>query len=89
MHFHFADSSFYNFPYAFGYLFATGIYALVKEQGSAFYPAYCALLADTGRLTCEEVAQKHLSLDLRKTDFWQKSYDAFARQVDLFEDALR
>lgn len=89
MHFHFAEISFYNFPYTFGYLFATGIHALAKEHGSSFYPAYCNLLKDTGRMTCEEIAKTHLSVDLTKPDFWQKSYDSFSKKVDLFEEALK
>ena len=40
--------SFYNFPYAFGLLFGTGLYAIYQQRGAAFVPDYMNLLASTG-----------------------------------------
>ncbi|MCB0337541.1 MAG: hypothetical protein KDD62_14595, partial [Bdellovibrionales bacterium] len=88
-HFHFSDISFYNFPYAFGYLFASGVYSKILEQGSDFYPAYINLLRDTGRMSAEDLAAKHLGVDLTQKDFWQTSYDIFAQKVADFERALK
>ena len=35
-HYYSSDLSFYNFPYAFGTLFSTGLYALYQKEGETF-----------------------------------------------------
>lgn len=84
LHFYLTDVPFYNFPYTFGYLFSAGIYKRALEQGEGFAQQYDALLQDTGRLTVEELAQKHLQVDLTKTDFWEEAAELVAEDVDLF-----
>jgi len=71
LHFFFTGVPFYNFPYTFGFLFAVGIYDRAVEQGSSFAEDYKALLADTGSMMTEEVAKKHLGVDLTVTDYWK------------------
>ncbi len=73
LHFSMSGASFYNFPYAFGYLFALSVYARRKELGADFWPKYQAILMDTGRMTAEDLVQKHLGEDIRQPQFWQKS----------------
>ncbi len=73
LHFYATDYPFYNFPYTFGYLFATGVYAHAKAQDDSFADGYRALLTDTGRMSAEDVAQKHLGVDLTQPEFWQES----------------
>ncbi len=88
MHFHIASLSFYNFPYLFGYLFSLGVYAQRVALGTDFYPAYVRLLRDTGRLSIEELAHKHLGVDLEAPGFWRQSFAIFQRQVDALERAI-
>ncbi|ARU63639.1 hypothetical protein CBW65_23435 [Tumebacillus avium] len=84
-HFYMTDNPFYNFPYTFGYLFSMGLYAQAKKQGSGeFAEAYRDLLRDTGRMTPEELAQKHLGIDLTQADFWQGAIDLLAADVEQF-----
>ncbi|MDQ6420316.1 M3 family oligoendopeptidase [Paenibacillus sp. LHD-117] len=71
LHFYATDVPFYNFPYTFGYLFSAGLYAKALEEGPAFADKYVALLRDTGSMTVEELARKHLGVDLEKADFWR------------------
>ena len=78
LHFFITGQPFYNFPYTFGFLFASGVYDRAMKEGPAFAKDYRALLADTGRMTTEDVAQKHLGVDLTKEDFW---HDAVARAL--------
>ncbi|MFA1818764.1 M3 family oligoendopeptidase [Virgibacillus oceani] len=73
LHFHITGVPFYNFPYTFGYLFSLGIYAAAKEHGNAFEDDYIALLRDTGRMNVEDLAKKHLNVDLTTTDFWESA----------------
>jgi pepF/M3 family oligoendopeptidase len=84
LHFSETDVPFYNFPYTFGHLFAGGIYARAKEEGPAFAENYRALLVDTGRMTCEDLAQKHLGVDLTAGDFWNTAVKRALSEVDLF-----
>lgn len=88
LHFHMADISFYNFPYTFGYLFSLGVYARRAELGDGFYPAYVALLRDTGRMTAEDLARKHLGVDLREPKFWAGSMGIIAGKLDAFSAVL-
>ncbi|WP_339227505.1 M3 family oligoendopeptidase [Oceanobacillus sp. FSL K6-2867] len=84
LHFHITGVPFYNFPYTFGYLFSLGIYAYAKEKGGSFEEDYIALLRDTGRMTVEELAQKHLNVDLTKPDFWENAIGLCVEDVEEF-----
>ncbi|MFD2618463.1 M3 family oligoendopeptidase [Terrilactibacillus laevilacticus] len=84
LHFYITDVPFYNFPYTFGYLFSTGIYVKALEEGATFADKYDALLRDTGRMTVEELAEKHLKVDLTKPDFWQSAVDYAIKDVNDF-----
>lgn len=84
LHFYIDDVPFYNFPYTFGYLFSQGIYAQAKKVGGSFEDQYIALLRDTGAMTTEELAQKHLGVDLTKADFWQAGIDTILEDVKEF-----
>ncbi|CAM3086579.1 M3 family oligoendopeptidase [Lactiplantibacillus plajomi] len=83
LHFYIDDVPFYNFPYTFGYLFSLGIYAQAKRQPD-FEDRYVALLRDTANMTTEELAQKHLGVDLTKPAFWQAGVNLIKRDVDEF-----
>jgi len=84
LHFFLTGQPFYNFPYTFGFLFATGIYNRARKEGPGFAEKYREILTDTGRMTCEEVAKKHLGVDLTKDDFWNEAVEATLADVDEF-----
>ncbi|WP_068620138.1 M3 family oligoendopeptidase [Paenibacillus tuaregi] len=84
LHFYITDVPFYNFPYTFGYLFSTGIFARAQREGEAFAEKYDALLRDTGRMTVEDLARKHLNVDLTKPDFWEEAVSLAVADVELF-----
>lgn len=84
LHFHITGVPFYNFPYTFGYLFSLGIYAYAKTDQENFANFYDALLQDTGRMTVEELAKKHLNVDLEQADFWQNAIDLCIEDVEQF-----
>ncbi|MCJ8014356.1 M3 family oligoendopeptidase [Paenibacillus sp. KQZ6P-2] len=84
LHFYITGVPFYNFPYTFGYMFSTGIYAQALQQGTGFADKYDALLQDTGALTVEELAKKHLNADLTGRDFWQSAADLLTRDIEEF-----
>ena len=82
-HFYITDVPFYNFPYTFGYLFSQGIYALLKPQKNAA-EAYTALLRDTGCLTVEDLASRHLGVLLEEPYFWQNALQLIEYDVDTY-----
>lgn len=84
LHFYISDVSFYNFPYTFGYLFSLGIYNRSLEEGADFEDKYVELLQDTGRMTTEELAQKHLNVDLTQPDFWEAGISLVKQDIDTF-----
>ena len=80
---HYYGSSFYNFPYAFGGLFARGLYAQYEQDGQNFVPKYKKLLATTTVATVEDAA-KVAGIDLTDKQFWRNALQMIADQIDLF-----
>lgn len=85
LHFSIPNLSFYNFPYTFGYLFSLGVYAQKDKLADSFHKAYVDLLRDTGKMTCEEVAAKHLGINIEEQGFWDQSVDTVMRNLADFE----
>jgi pepF/M3 family oligoendopeptidase len=84
LHFYATDVPFYNFPYTFGFLFSSGIYAEAQREGRSFEDKYIALLRDTASMTVEELALKHLGMNLQQPEFWQQAVDMSVRDIELF-----
>ena len=80
---HYYGPTFYNFPYAFGGLFARGLYAQYEKEGAAFVPKYKKLLYTTTIATAEDTA-KVANIDLTDKDFWRGALQTIADQIDLF-----
>lgn len=84
LHFYITDVPFYNFPYTFGYLFSAGIYARAKQEGAGFAEMYVNLLRDTGSMRVEDLAAKHLGVELTQPEFWQSAVDLTLHDVREF-----
>ncbi|MEN6470425.1 MAG: M3 family oligoendopeptidase [Clostridiaceae bacterium] len=82
-HYYGAGLNFYNFPYAFGALFARGLYARYLSEGEAFVPKYRELLKATTVSTVEEVA-KMAGIDITKESFWEQSLEVVSGMIDEF-----
>ena len=80
---HYYGPTYYNFPYAFGGLFARGLYAQYEKEGTAFVPKYKKLLHTTTVATAEDVA-KVADIDLTDKEFWRGALQTVAEQIDLF-----
>ena len=80
---HYYGPTFYNFPYAFGGLFARGLYAQYLTEGEAFVPKYKKLLYTTSIATVEDTA-KVADIDLTDKEFWRAALQTIADQIDLF-----
>ncbi|WP_025783458.1 M3 family oligoendopeptidase [Sporosarcina sp. D27] len=84
LHFFIDSVPFYNFPYTFGYLFSLGIYAEYLKHPEGFEEKYIALLRDTGSMKVEDLAKKHLGVDVTKEDFWAAGIELVGRDVEEF-----
>ena len=82
-HYYSVDLDFYNFPYAFGQLFAAGLYSRYKKEGKAFVDIYCNLLSDTGSMSCEDLCFK-AGFDITKKDFWKSGIDFYINEIQQF-----
>ncbi len=80
---HYYGPTYYNFPYAFGGLFARGLYAQYEKEGPSFVPKYKKLLHTTTVATAEDTA-KVADIDLTDGNFWRGALQTIADQIDLF-----
>jgi len=83
-HYYSPGLAFYNFPYAFGLLFGSGLYARYEEEGPSFAAAYRGILEGTGRMSAVEVTAK-AGFDIESPDFWREGLRLFARQAEELE----
>ena len=82
-HYYSGGLSFYNYPYAFGGLFARGLYAKYKAEGPAFVDTYKAMLRATSISDVEECA-KIAGVDLTDKEFWRQGLQSIADRIDEF-----
>ncbi len=82
-HYYSAGFPFYNFPYAFGLLFGTGLYAIYQQRGDEFVADYKDLLASTGEASAAKLA-KRFGIDITKRKFWEDSLAIIGRRVDRY-----
>ena len=84
-HYYSPGLSFYNYPYAFGLLFATGLYAIYQQRGEAFVEDYKNLLAVTGEDTAARLA-KRFGINITKRKFWDDSLAIIGKHIDRYAE---
>ena len=84
---HYYGPTFYNFPYAFGGLFARGLYARYEQEGPAFVPKYKKLLYATTVSSAEDTARV-AGIDLTDKAFWRSALQTIADEIDQFCELL-
>ena len=82
-HYYSTGVHFYNFPYAFGGLFARGLYARYEKEGEAFVPVYCDLLSRFDSDTIANVTAS-VGIDVTTPDFWREAVESVLVQVRRF-----
>lgn len=82
-HYYNTDVSFYNFPYAFGLLFGTGLHAIYQQRGDGFVNDYKALLASTGEAMAADLADR-FGINIRTRKFWDDSLAIISKRVDRY-----
>jgi oligoendopeptidase F len=84
-HYYSPGLSFYNYPYAFGLMFATGLYAIYQQRGQAFVDDYKNLLASTGEDTAAKLA-KRFDINITKRKFWDDSLAIIGKHIDRYAE---
>lgn len=87
-HYYYAHYSFYNFPYAFGLLFAKGLYAKYLEKGADFSKDYEKLLSITGKNSIEDITMS-IGIDIHDKSFWKKSLKTIENDIEKFIELSR
>lgn len=82
-HYYYPDNNFYNFPYAFGLLFAKGLYNIYLNEGDAFVEKYNNLLGLTGKASIYDVA-KSVGIDVHDKEFFRGAMNVVKKQIDEF-----
>jgi pepF/M3 family oligoendopeptidase len=82
-HYYSAGTSFYNFPYAFGLLFAKGLYALYQKDPGSFVNKYDELLLATGCNSIHDVL-KIVGIDSHQPDFFRNSLELIKQEIIQF-----
>jgi oligoendopeptidase F len=82
-HYYSSGFPFYNFPYSFGLLFGTGLYAIYQQRGDEFVTDYKNLLASTGEDTAAKLA-KRFGIDITKRKFWEDSLAIIGKRIDRY-----
>ncbi len=82
-HYYSGGLSYYNFPYAFGGLFARGLYAKYEKEGKPFVEKYKKLLRQTSITDIEDCA-KIADIDLTDRAFWCAGLESIVSRIDRF-----
>ena len=83
-HYYSSELAFYNFPYAFGQLFALALYSRYRSEGSGFAGTYRDILLGTGRLDAVAVTRA-AGFDIEDPAFWESGVSLFVEKIDEFE----
>lgn len=89
LHFYISSFAFYNFPYAFGYLFSGLVYQRARAEGAGWHGRYVELLQRTGTDAAEPLAQEFLGLDLTNPDDWYLAIEPLEADLQAFEALIQ
>lgn len=80
-HYYTASNNFYNFPYAYGMLFARGLYAEYLRDKPTFVEKYDRILQATG---CNNLYDVGLTagIDVHDKAFWKSSFEIVEREIE-------
>ena len=80
---HYYGSTFYNFPYMFGLLFGTGLYAQYQAEPAGFHARYDELLSLTGMSDAATLGER-FGINIRDEAFWTSSLDLIGGDITRF-----
>ena len=87
-HYYDADFNYYNYPYAFGDLFARSLSALYEERGAAFINEYDRLLISAGSSSVRETGLL-AGIDFGDKAFWKKGIEEILKDIDELDALMK
>ncbi len=84
---YYGQPDFYNWPYAFGLLFALGLYGVYQQRGPAFAADYRNLLRMTGSADTAAVGAA-AGVDVRDRGFWLQSLGVLEQRARRFAELV-
>ena len=84
-HYYYSGFNFYNYPYAFGRLFAMALYSLFRKEGTAFVPKYMDFLRSAGQASPRELAAR-FGYNITRAEFWDNSLSVVEDWVKRYEE---
>lgn len=75
---------YYNFPYAFGLLYSSGLYEKYQQNPEQFVQQYDDMLILTGYKNACDVASS-MNVDLESQAFWNTSMQSFESMIEMYE----
>ena len=84
-HYYFANFNFYNYPYAFGQLFALALYSLYQKEGASFVPKYMKFLRSAGQGSPRELAAG-FGYNISEKEFWDNSLSVIENWINRYEE---
>jgi len=82
-HYYHASLNFYNFPYAFGQLFAMGLYKNYEDQTAGFEDRYIRLLQRSGSTDAVSLCRSE-GINIETPAFWQSALDLVRKDIEQF-----
>ena len=86
-HYYSADFSYYNYPYAFGQLFALSLFSRSCSD-AAFASEYEKLLSITGMYSADDAALS-IGCDISDVSFWMEGIELIGKYIERLEDFAR
>ena len=86
-HYFIEEIAYYNYPYAFGLLFALGLLAVKDREPDDFYQRLDALLADSGMRTANDLAAG-FGIDLHDSEFWRGGFKGYRADIARYESLV-
>lgn len=83
-HYYGTDLAFYNYPYAFGQLFALGLYGQYQKDPGGFPQVYRRVLGNTGVMSAVELCSRE-GFDIESSRFWEDGLAMLEPFVRAFE----
>ncbi len=86
-HYYSTALDFYNYPYAFGQLFAMALYEQYKQNGDSFTQLYPEIMSKTGSMSCEDLC-KIAGLNIQDERAWSKAISIYTNEIKDFVSLL-
>lgn len=83
-HYYSANSNYYNFPYAFGNLFALGLFELYQKDKKSFPSKMITILESTSKDNIVNVI-KTIDINIENENFWGSALEQVVKLVNTFK----